>query len=125
LLKNVIIKDNPGRDLVEVTNQALERAISICGPGIPFKSIGNAINQVLLGKEYVVSSQFTGHGIGKDFHCNPWILHHCTCFFFPMKDQIRYLFTVAVNDEPGIMEPGHCFTIEVGSGFWLVAGYIF
>ncbi|KIM38727.1 hypothetical protein M413DRAFT_447677 [Hebeloma cylindrosporum] len=85
--------DAPGRDLVEITNHALERAIAVCGPGVPFKRIGNAISQVLMGKEYVVSSQFTGHGIGKVFHCSPWILHH-------------------LNDEPGIMEPGHCFTIE-------------
>jgi len=37
--------------------------------------------------------------------------------FILQEDQTRYLFNVAVNDEPGIMEPGHCFTIEVGSSF--------
>ena len=39
-----------------------------------------------------------------------------------MGNQTRYLSVVAVNDEPGIMEPGHCFTIEVGSDFWLPWG---
>jgi len=46
-------------------------------------------------------------------------------FFGFMRDQTRYLSIVAVNDEPGIMEPGHCFTIEVGSDFWLLEGYTF
>jgi hypothetical protein len=55
------------------------------------------------------------------FHCSPWILHHRTCNFL-MNDQTRYLFIIVVNDEPGIMEPGHCFTIEVGSGFGFLPG---
>ncbi|KAF8967476.1 methionyl aminopeptidase [Flammula alnicola] len=85
--------DEPGRDLVKITNEALERAIAVCGPGQPFRGIGKAIHALLLNKEYSVSSQFTGHGINTVFHCAPWILHH-------------------LNDEPGVMEPGHCFTIE-------------
>ncbi|KAJ3512037.1 hypothetical protein NLJ89_g3757 [Agrocybe chaxingu] len=85
--------DEPGKELVQVTNEALSRAIGICGPGRPFKDIGRTIHEYLLDKDYSVSSTFTGHGIGKVFHDNPAILHH-------------------LNDEPGVMEPGHCFTIE-------------
>ena len=29
-----------------------------------------------------VSSQFTGHGIGRVFHRPPWILHDCIIIFF-------------------------------------------
>ncbi|KAH9482135.1 Methionine aminopeptidase 1D, chloroplastic/mitochondrial [Psilocybe cubensis] len=85
--------DGPGRELVQVTNEALELAIAVCGPGKPFKLIGKAIHDFLHNKDYSVSPQFTGHGIGTVFHRTPWIMHH-------------------LNDEPGIMEPGHCFTIE-------------
>jgi len=85
--------DEQGKKLVQITNEALERAITACGPGRPFKEIGKAIHELLLHKNYSVSSQFTGHGIGTVFHCAPWILHQ-------------------LNDEPGVMEPGHCFTIE-------------
>ncbi|PPQ92749.1 hypothetical protein CVT25_003858 [Psilocybe cyanescens] len=85
--------DEPGKELVQTTNKALELAIAACGPGKPFKAIGKAIHQFLSDKDYSVSPQFTGHGIGTVFHRTPWILHH-------------------LNDEPGIMEPGHCFTIE-------------
>ncbi|KAI0832873.1 peptidase M24, structural domain-containing protein [Trametes gibbosa] len=85
--------DERGRELVEITEAALEAGIAACGPGRPFKSIGRAIHDLLRGKDYCVSPQFSGHGIGRDFHRQPWILHH-------------------LNDEPGEMQPGDCFTIE-------------
>ncbi|KAF8187210.1 methionyl aminopeptidase [Pholiota molesta] len=85
--------DEPGKELVEITDEALERAIVACGPGRPFKGIGKAIYDLIADKDYSISEQFTGHGINRVFHCAPWILHH-------------------LNDEPGVMEPGHCFTIE-------------
>ncbi|OCH94501.1 methionine aminopeptidase [Obba rivulosa] len=85
--------DDMGRDLVQVTETALELAIAECGPKRPFKNIGKVIHSFLRNKDYCVSPQFTGHGIGEDFHRIPWILHH-------------------MNDEPGVMLPGDCFTIE-------------
>ncbi|EMD40351.1 hypothetical protein CERSUDRAFT_45112 [Gelatoporia subvermispora B] len=85
--------DDMGRELIQVTEDALELAIAECGPGRPFKNIGRAIHNFLRDKDYSVSPQFTGHGIGDVFHRPPWILHH-------------------LNEEPGVMQPGHCFTIE-------------
>ncbi|KAI0658629.1 peptidase M24, structural domain-containing protein [Cubamyces menziesii] len=85
--------DDKGRELVQLTDAALEAGISVCGPGRPFKSIGRAIHELLRGKDYCVSPQFSGHGIGREFHRQPWIFHH-------------------LNDEPGEMRPGDCFTIE-------------
>ncbi|KAI0307005.1 methionyl aminopeptidase [Multifurca ochricompacta] len=85
--------DEAGRDLIAVTDMALEAGIAVCGPGQPFKSIGRAIHELADFRGYSVSSQFTGHGIGEVFHRSPWILHHR-------------------NDEPGLMLPGQCFTIE-------------
>jgi len=85
--------DEEGRDLIGVTSEALEAGIAVCGPGKPFKAIGKAIHDFADKRGYSVSSQFTGHGIGEVFHRAPWILHHR-------------------NEEPGIMLPGHCFTIE-------------
>ncbi|KZT70283.1 methionine aminopeptidase [Daedalea quercina L-15889] len=85
--------DKKGRDLVRITEDALEAAIGVCAPGRPLKLIGTTIHELLRGTKYSVSTQFTGHGIGEHFHCPPWILHH-------------------LNDEPGVMRPGHCFTIE-------------
>lgn len=105
-----------GLELVEITNEALRTGIRACGPGRPFKGIGEAIHSLTRHSNFSVSSQFTGHGIGTRFHRPPWILHHRTlpC---PLS-QLSYLkFTrtlMSVNEEPGIMKPGDCFTIEVG-----------
>jgi methionyl aminopeptidase len=35
--------DSAGRDLVEATKEALELGIQVCGPGVPFSAIGQAI----------------------------------------------------------------------------------
>ncbi|KAI0696824.1 methionine aminopeptidase [Cytidiella melzeri] len=85
--------DNLGKELVQITEQALEAGIAACAPLRPFRDIGKAIHSVVRGKNFSVSSAFTGHGIGSVFHCLPWIIH-------------------VPNTEPGTMQPGHCFTIE-------------
>ncbi|KAG6836389.1 hypothetical protein H0H93_008534 [Arthromyces matolae] len=85
--------DEQGRELVRMTNAALQAGIDACGPGKLFRGIGKAIHELTLNTNYSVSPQFTGHGIGTVFHRPPWILHH-------------------LNDEPGVMSPGDCFTIE-------------
>ncbi|CAL1700002.1 unnamed protein product [Somion occarium] len=88
--------DDIGKSLVAVTNEALDAAIQACGPGQPFKGIARAIHNILQSHgsgQWCVSPQFTGHGIGRMFHRPPWILHD-------------------LNEEPGEMLPGHCFTIE-------------
>ncbi|PCH40741.1 methionyl aminopeptidase [Wolfiporia cocos MD-104 SS10] len=85
--------DQKGQELVQVTDDALEAGITACGPGRPFNGIGRAIFEIIKHRDFSVSTQFTGHGIGEDFHRPPWILHH-------------------PNEEPGLMSPGHCFTIE-------------
>ncbi|KAI0034364.1 methionyl aminopeptidase [Vararia minispora EC-137] len=84
--------DEPGRRLIESTATALEIGIAACGPGRPLKAIGAAISALASQRGYSIA-QFDGHGIGTEFHRPPYIVHHR-------------------NDEPGFMQPGHCFTIE-------------
>ncbi|KAG1786265.1 methionyl aminopeptidase [Suillus plorans] len=85
--------DEPGRDLVQMTNAALEAGINACGPGRPFNGIGRAIHEMVRNTRHSVCPAFAGHGIGTVFHRPPWIYH-------------------TLNEEPGVMLPGHCFTIE-------------
>ncbi|KAJ6520405.1 methionyl aminopeptidase [Mycena sanguinolenta] len=85
--------DEPGKELAKITNEALEAGIDACGPGRHFSEIGKAIDGLISGTRFSVSPHFTGHGIGTEFHRKPWIYHND-------------------NDEPEIMRPGHCFTIE-------------
>jgi methionyl aminopeptidase len=105
-------QDGPGRLLVEVTNKALELGINACSPGRPFKDIGRVIHHYVCNDagDFCVSSQFSGHGIGTVFHRPPWILHHCKLFHLCRYSRVQRQL---VNDEPGVMLPGHCFTIEV------------
>ncbi|EKM59885.1 uncharacterized protein PHACADRAFT_192275 [Phanerochaete carnosa HHB-10118-sp] len=85
--------DKIGRDLVKVSEEALEAGIRACGPGRPLRGIARAIHEVVKDRGYVVCPAFTGHGIGSVFHRPPWVWHD-------------------LNEEPGDMMPGQCFTIE-------------
>lgn len=63
-------------ELVEVTRQALAAAIDVCGPGVPFSAIGSAISDVADRAGMYVNRDFVGHGIGRQFHAAPAVLHH-------------------------------------------------
>lgn len=69
-------QDEKGRDLVNVTEAALEAGIAACGPGRRFRGIAKAIHELLRGRDYSVCPMFTGHGIGREFHRQPWIIHN-------------------------------------------------
>eukprot|EP00803_Ostreobium_quekettii_P011057 evm.model.scf_76.9 EVM.evm.TU.scf_76.9 scf_76:65912-67467(-) len=79
--------------LCEVTEQARDEAISICGPGVPFKNIGLVISDIARKNGFLVDKTFVGHGVGRVFHAGPYVLHHR-------------------NQEPGKMRAGQTFTIE-------------
>jgi methionyl aminopeptidase len=75
MFTRVICQDEQGCDLVKTTLDALHAGIAVCGPHVPFKSIGRAIHDLARRRGYSVSEQFTGHGIGSVFHRPPWIVH--------------------------------------------------
>mmetsp|Transcript_98481 Transcript_98481/g.180554 ORF Transcript_98481/g.180554 Transcript_98481/m.180554 type:complete len:430 (+) Transcript_98481:81-1370(+) len=85
--------DKAGKKLVKVTHDAWQAAIAYCKPQQPFKGIGEVIEDYVKEHGYASSPDFTGHGIGKVFHTTPTIYH------------VR-------NNEKGVMEEGHVFTIE-------------
>ncbi|KAL1928747.1 hypothetical protein VTP01DRAFT_2533 [Rhizomucor pusillus] len=85
--------DECGKTLVQVTNECLDQAIKICGPDVPFQEIGRIISTHAANNGFTVSSELSGHGIGRQFHSLPLIYHH-------------------VNQEPGEMKEGMAFTIE-------------
>ena len=79
--------------LVDVTRQALAAAICICRPGVPFKEIGATINAIADRHKLSTVPAFVGHGVGREFHSGPTIIH-------------------ARNSQPGVMAVGQTFTIE-------------
>lgn len=67
--------DDEAKKLVLVTKESLDKAISICGPGVEYKRIGRTIQDHADKYGYGVVREFVGHGVGRVFHADPVILH--------------------------------------------------
>jgi len=82
------------RRLVETTYQALWLGIRLVRPGTRLGDIGHAIQQFAESRGYSIVEEYCGHGIGREFHEDPQVLHY---------------------GEPGTgmeLAPGMTFTIE-------------
>jgi methionyl aminopeptidase len=86
--------DEESRLLVERTHEAMMRGIKAIAPGRSLNAIGRVIESYARRFGYGVVRDFTGHGIGTNFHSGLIVPHY---------------------DDPRtdvIMEPGMTFTIE-------------
>ena len=90
--------------LLETTYECLLIGIKNALPGKYLGDIGNAIQQYAEEKKYSVVRDFCGHGIGKEFHTPPSVLHYGN-----------------VGEGPEL-RPGMLFTIEpmINVGDWRV-----
>ena len=82
------------RRLVNITQEAMFRGIRAVRPGATLGDIGHAIQQFVESQGYSVVREYCGHGIGREFHEDPQVLHY---------------------GKPGeglMLLPGMCFTIE-------------
>ncbi|KAI8874355.1 methionine aminopeptidase [Ramicandelaber brevisporus] len=87
--------DDDSRKLVQATYDALHLAIKeVCKPGAKYRDIGGVIQAHTDKFDLSVVRRIYGHGIGKLFHALPNVAHY------------------ANNKMVGVMQPGHCFTIE-------------
>lgn len=82
------------RRLVSVTQEALFLGIAQVKPGARIGDIGSAIQQFAEANNYSIVREYCGHGIGREFHEEPQIVHYST------------------PDRGAILQPGMCFTIE-------------
>ena len=62
--------------LVEVTHECLWKGIELVKPGAHFGDIGEVIEKHAKKFGYSIVDEFCGHGIGKDFHEAPQVMHH-------------------------------------------------
>jgi methionyl aminopeptidase len=62
--------------LVNVTREAMFRGIEQIKPGATLGDIGHAIQKHAEANRYSVVREFCGHGIGKNFHEDPQVLHY-------------------------------------------------
>ena len=63
-------------NLIDATHESMMRAIKILKPGIRLGDIGYEIQSYVEEKGFSVVRDFCGHGIGKNFHEPPNILHY-------------------------------------------------
>ncbi len=80
--------------LVQVTHECMLRGIAQVRPGAHLGDIGHAIQSHAETHGYSVVHEYCGHGIGREFHEDPQVLHY---------------------GEPGtgmMLEPGMIFTVE-------------
>ncbi|KAF8759600.1 Methionine aminopeptidase [Rhizoctonia solani] len=95
--------DQQGQYLTRLAGQALDAGISICRPGAYFKDIGKVIQNVVRQAEEIT-------GDPTSFPRILLVMVLVETFIGHRGLSIQPLSTV--NEEPGIMKPGHCFTIE-------------
>lgn len=86
---------SPGaQQLMEFTLQALYHGIEQCRPGNRFGNIGYEIQRLANREGYGVVEDYGGHGVGLQFHEEPYVLH------------------TAKKNSGQKMKPGMIFTIE-------------
>lgn len=80
--------------LCRLTQEALYLGLKKVKPGSTFSEIGNAIQKFIKKSgRYSIVKEYCGHGIGKEFHEEPQIVHY-------------------KNNDNEKMQEGMCFTIE-------------
>ncbi|OWT81138.1 MULTISPECIES: type I methionyl aminopeptidase [unclassified Achromobacter] len=65
----------PARRLVEVTYEALWKGIRAVRPGARLGDVGYAIERHARKNGYTVVREYCGHGIGREMHESPEVLH--------------------------------------------------
>ncbi len=81
-------------DLVRVTKEAMEEGLKAVKPWGHLGDIGEAVNTYAIAHDYTVVREFGGHGIGCEFHEDPFVG-----------------FTTQAGTGP-ILVPGLMFTVE-------------
>lgn len=86
--------DDSGKQLIDVTHQAMYNAISQCRPGQFINVIGDAIQQIADQYNYSIVKEFCGHGIGHEFHIPPLIKHYKHVDYSNTVMQAGMIFTI-------------------------------
>lgn len=64
------------RNLVQVTHEAMMKAVEAVRPGIRLGDLGHMIQTYAESRRFSVVRDFCGHGLGRVFHDAPSVLHY-------------------------------------------------
>lgn len=81
--------------LVDVTRASVEAGLAAVKPWLPLSVMAEAVQKTVEDAGFSVVREYGGHGIGKEFHEDPFVG-----------------FTTEAPDVDTIMAPGMVFTIE-------------
>ncbi len=102
-----------GRRLIQASQEALDMAIQTCSDGSCLTEIGAAVAAVAEAYGYDSVQKYRGHGIGRHFHCQPFVSHYRNQEYLQLKPGM--VFTI----EPMLTE-GKADCIEWQSDGWTV-----
>jgi len=80
--------------LIDYTYESMMRAIDLIKPGIKLYELGREIEKVVKPMNFSVVREFCGHGLGREFHTNPMVLHYESRAHNNITLQEGMLFTV-------------------------------
>ena len=96
------------RELVTVTQDAMNSAIAVCAPGVQLSEIGRTIEAIVAPHGFSISRDFVGHGIGKVMHDEPQIFH----FYDKQFDKIKMIPGLVFTIEPMVCDGASNCTID-------------
>lgn len=102
-----------GRRLIQAAQESLDMAILTCDQGSCLTDIGAAVAAVADAYGYDSVQKYKGHGIGKYFHCPPFVAHYRNDDYLELQEGM--VFTI----EPMITE-GKADCVEWASDGWTV-----
>jgi len=80
--------------LIDATYNSLMNAISLVKPGVKFCELGKIIEKTVGPLNFSVVRDFCGHGLGKQFHTPPMVLHYESKTYNSMKIEEGMFFTI-------------------------------
>lgn len=86
--------DEESRLLVERTEEALNRAMKAVKPGRQINVIGRVIEKYAARFGYGVVRDFTGHGVGREFHSGLIIPHYDAAPAYDTEIKVGMIFTI-------------------------------
>lgn len=101
--------------LIKRTKEAMMRGIGVVKPGVSLNEIGKTIEKYISKFNYGIVKDFTGHGIGKDFHCDPHV-HH----YYPGYSGPRLEAGMAFTVEPMLNATPHWEALVDKNDKWTV-----
>jgi methionyl aminopeptidase len=63
--------DPEAQRLLDTTQECLNLAVAVCGPGVRLSAIGAAVQQHAESRGYTLVREYAGHGIGRRMHEEP------------------------------------------------------